>query len=226
MESPFYEKEWVDEQVKLGRHRELIGGLWEEIGQLQLEFMRGIGLQPENLLIDVGCGSLRGGVKFVEFLEPGNYYGIDLNQSLLDAGYQLEIRTNSALANKLPVSNLRCVDNFDATDFGRSFDYAIAQSLLTHLTLNNIRRCLENIHKSIRCGGKFCATYFQLPDDRPYGVPYQQPRGGIITNDTSDPYHYRVDDFHHAMKGLPWVLVGEQDWNHPRAQRMLIFART
>lgn len=225
MESKYDDEKYIEEHLKLGTHREIIGGLWEELGTLQLEFMQRRGLQPQSLLLDVGCGTLRGGVKFVQYLHPNHYFGIDISQSLLEAGYAHEIAPHQHLADKLPPRNLQCIDTFEATGFGRQFDYALAQSVFTHLTFNSIRLCLENIAKVLKPGGQFCATWFRIPDDQPTGIPQQHP-GGIITHANKDPYHYRIADFQHAIRALPWTLEDELDWAHPRGQRMLIFNKT
>lgn len=81
MISRFYDKPAIELQVKAGRHRDVIGGLWEEIGQLQLDFLRSRGLRSNHRIVDIGCGSLRAGVKLVAYLDPGNYYGTDINPS-------------------------------------------------------------------------------------------------------------------------------------------------
>src|SRR3979409_2149502 len=60
-------------------HRAAVGGRWEEIGELQFQFLRTHGLEPQHRLLDIGCGSLRGGVRFVSYLDPGNYFGIDIS---------------------------------------------------------------------------------------------------------------------------------------------------
>ncbi len=57
MESNYDDPDFVSGQVKAGQHREVIGGLWDEMGQLQLEFMRLHGLLPQHRLLDLGCGS-------------------------------------------------------------------------------------------------------------------------------------------------------------------------
>ena len=158
MDSKYYNAKLINDRIKKGKHRNIIGGMWAEIGRLQLDFMKIMGLRPENYLLDIGCGCLRGGIQFVDYLDRGHYYGIDINKSLLDAGYN-EIKS-VALYDKLPLANLHCVDNFDASNFGRTFDFIIAQSVFSHLSFNNVRLCMENIHKVIHSGGKFCATYF------------------------------------------------------------------
>jgi SAM-dependent methyltransferase len=225
MDNKYYDENYIEEQLKLGRHRQVIGGLWEEIGALQLEFMKGRGLQPHDLLLDVGCGSLRGGVKFVKYLNRNHYFGIDISPSLLEAGYAQEIAPRQDLADKLPRDNLKCVDNFDAVSFGKQFDCALAQSVFTHLTFNSIRLCLENLHPSMSPGGKFYATYFRIADEQPSGVSLQN-EFGVVTCGHKDPYHYRVADFQHLIRGLPWRLDEELDWGHPRGQRMLVFSKT
>lgn len=70
-----------------GEHRSFIGGMWDELGDLQFEFMKEQGLKPHHRLGDVGCGALRGGVKFIPYLDAGNYYGLDINASCIDAAW-------------------------------------------------------------------------------------------------------------------------------------------
>ncbi len=37
-------------------------------------------------MLDILCGSMRGGRRFVKYLEPGHYQGMDINPALLTAG--------------------------------------------------------------------------------------------------------------------------------------------
>ena len=99
-------------EVELGHHRRLIGDLWEEMGQKQLDFLIGEGLRPEHKLLDVGCGALRGGLHFIRYLDVGNYVGIDINQSLLDAGYEIEL-AQCGLKARMPRENLICSGDFE-----------------------------------------------------------------------------------------------------------------
>src|SRR5947209_3842440 len=124
MESSYFDKAKIAQAVAEGRHRELVGGAWEEIGKLQFSFMIDKGLSPDHTLLDIGCGSLRGGVHFVPYLNKGNYFGIDINQSLLDSGRK-EIAEMGCL-DRLPLENLRCSEDFNLSQFGRQFDFAIA----------------------------------------------------------------------------------------------------
>ena len=72
-------------------HRDLAGGMWEEIGKLQFDFMMQQGLKPHHVLLDIGCGPLRGGVYFIKYLDKGNYLGIDKNKSLVNGGIEKEL---------------------------------------------------------------------------------------------------------------------------------------
>lgn len=207
-------------------HRLVVGGMWEEMGELQLGFMKRRGMLPHHRLLDIGCGSLRGGVRFVEYLEAGNYYGFDINAPILDAGYEREILTRPDLAAKLPRENLAVIDDFDASGFGQAFDFAIAQSVFSHFTMNTIRICMERLHTAMAEGGVLCATYFRMPDGQPSGEPVRHTPGGVTSYGNRDPYHYRPDDMRFLIAGLPWELVDEMAWDHPRDQRMLIFRKT
>ncbi len=221
--SSYYDHRRIERESRAGRHREVIGGLWEEMGRLQLERLVAEGLEPSMAFLDVGCGCLRAGVHLVRYLDPGDYYGIDVNDSLLDAGWEIELDRD--LQARLPRENLVCNGDFDVSGFGRRFDMAIAQSLFTHLPLNHLRLCLERIAPSFAPGGRFYATFFECPADRPTAEPLVHEPGGVRTSGASDPYHYRVRDLHFAADGLPWQVQVIGDWGHPRAQRLVLFRR-
>ncbi|RLI53090.1 MAG: hypothetical protein DRO93_14110 [Candidatus Thorarchaeota archaeon] len=77
-------------------YRIAVGGMWEEIGKLQFDYLVKEGLEREDYFLDVGCGSLRGGIHFIRYLKPGHYFGIDINQRLLDAG-KGELKRNNLI---------------------------------------------------------------------------------------------------------------------------------
>src|SRR5260370_20885197 len=103
--SRYYDKAALEAQVQAGRHREAVGGLWDEIGQLQIDFLVSQGLMPHHRLLDIGCGSLRGGAKLVRYLDPGHYAGVDLHENLINAGYEIEL-AKAGLRPTLPTANL------------------------------------------------------------------------------------------------------------------------
>ena len=205
-----------------GRHRHVIGGLWEELGTLQLEFLRAQGLEPRHVLIDVGCGSLRAGVKLVPYLDPGTYFGIDRSPSLLDAGYSNEI-VAKGLASRLPFENLRAVADFDLSWTGRSFDCGIAQSVFTHLPLDRFVACLTAIRPHFRPEARFFATFFEVPTEV---AEFQHP-GGVKSRSDRDPFHFTRKQILAAAATVPgWKATWIGDWRHPRDQQIAAFTRT
>lgn len=219
----YYQTEWVAKNVDAGLHRELVGGMWNAIGMLQFEFLLGQGLKPHHRLLDVGCGSLRGGVHFIRYLDAGNYFGIDLSAELLDAGYEREL--GATLQQKLPRSHLIATGDFDFSGIPDDIDYALAQSLFTHLPLNHIRLCLARLAGKMRSGTTFFATFFERPEQHPHHEPLTHYPAGAITFSTQDPYHYTVAELAAMTMGLPWTARYIGEWGHPRSQHMLAFDR-
>jgi len=205
-------------------HRGAVGGMWEQIGRLQFEFLLQHGLRPNMKLLDIGCGSFRGGIHFVNFLDSGNYYGVDANEKLIEDGYNIEI-CGARLQGRLPRSNLLVSRRFEFSLFNQIFDIAIAQSVFTHIPLNDIRLCLAELAKSIRPGGKFFASILECPNDYSYTAPLKHQPGGVISFPADDPFHYRLEEFEWAESHLPWAFSYIGDWAHPRDAQMICFTR-
>lgn len=221
MYSPYENKAGVANVVTEGRHRDLVGGNWDALGTLQFEFLLAQGLLPNSYLLDIGAGCLRGGVRYAEYLAPGHYFGVDAHQSLLDAGYDIELAA-AGLRHKVPRSNLLASESFEFELFNRRFGFAIAQSLFTHLPLNNIRLCLAKLAAVMAPGGKFFATFFERPADIPEWLPCKEPNSGTVTYSWRDPYHYRPEELSWLCTELPWRMTYVGEWGHP-SQRMLKF---
>lgn len=221
----YYNPQHIRTGIEAGNQRALIGGMWDEIGQLQFDFVKKRGLSSNMRFLDVGCGCLRGGVHFINYLEHNHYYGIDISQELLDVGFDKEL-AQVGLQHKLSKNNLHCTRDFDATGFGVSFEMALALSVFTHLTINHIRLCLVRLADVMKPGGVFFATVFQCPDRLDWTKPMLQAPGNITTFPDRDPYHYRYSDLKNICRDLPWELRALEDWSHPRAQMMAHFFRT
>jgi SAM-dependent methyltransferase len=220
--SGYYDLRRIAEQVAKGNYRNLVGGKWDALGRLQRDFLVAEGLRPEHYLLDIGCGAFRGGVHAVAYLDPGHYFGVDISRSLIDAGYEFEI-VPLGLASRLPRENLACNADFDFP-WDAAFDYAIAQSLFTHLPFNLIRCCLDRLALKTRAGARFYATYHAVPDD----ADLMRPRvnKGRETHPGHDPYHYKFRDLAYACEELPWRVsqIPDARWLHPR-QKIVCFER-
>jgi SAM-dependent methyltransferase len=215
-----YYRQLTQEQINAGKHRGMVGGMWEEIGRLQFEFLRARGLKPDHRLLDIGCGSLRGGIHAIKYLETGNYYGLDINPSLIEAGRH-ELRL-AGLTNKNP--HLALSDRFELGLFREKFHYLLAVSVFTHLFANHIIRCLAGVREVLAPEGRFFATFFLAPHSGHLAPIVHQP-GGVKTQYDCDPFHYSLDEIRAMAKlaNLSAEIIG--DWNHPRAQQMLMFCQ-
>ena len=218
--SVYYDRNAVSASVEQGDHRALIGGMWDEVGELQMSFLQSQGLRPEDVLLDIGCGSLRLGVRAVEFLETGNYWGTDLNSALLDAGYDKEI-VPAGLSAKLPRAQLVVDEDFSFAGIPVAVDFAMAQSVFTHLPLNHMRLCLSNLARHVTSACTFFFTVFVPSNGASVTQSQTQPRGGIVTHPHRDPYHYSIADLHHAAADSGWTIDFVGDWGHPRNQMMV-----
>lgn len=197
--------------------------MWDEIGRLQLDHLLRLGLKPHMRLIDIGCGCLRGGIHLVRHLDPGNYFGLDSNRSLLDAGYSQEITVRN-LRNRLPKSNLLHDKNFRVDRFGVNFEFALAFSLFTHLPLNHIKLCLVKLAACMVPRGKFLATFFESPPNHDWTRSRTQNPGGVVTWPDQDPYHYKMSDLNWCIQDQPWRLERLENQDHPRGQIFILFS--
>jgi len=70
-----------------------------EHGEL-LAFLQKFGLQPNDVAVDYGCGSLRLGRSVIDYLEPGKYWGVDITDEFYKLG--LEAMDPEWLRQKAP----------------------------------------------------------------------------------------------------------------------------
>jgi SAM-dependent methyltransferase len=209
--------------VDPGWHRRTIGNpsLWDALGSLQFEYLVEQGLAPHHAFLDVGCGPLRGGIHFIPYLDAGNYYGVDKNADVLEEVRRVELPAHG-LVEKRPT--LVAMEDFGFGRLGRRFDYALAQSVFTHLPLNSIIRCLMEIEQALVDGGRFYASFwenergkFNLADIR------QNPHA--VTHFDRDFFHYDFPTFEWICEGTSLSVEYLGGWENPANQRMLLFRK-
>lgn len=221
-----YHRQLAAEQISADEHRQFVGGLWDELGHWQFDLLRGPGqLTPEMTLLDLGCGCLRGGVHFIPYLQPGHYYGIDVNTSLIKAALEVEL-PRAGLQSRLPADHLLVTGDFDATPFNTHFDRVLAVSLWTHLPLNHILLSLHQMARVLRPAGRFYTTVFETDTVQSWFLPAQHPLG-IVSYCHQDPYHLhprhiaQLLDLHE----LPFSAKRLGTLGHPRGQVVWEFTR-
>lgn len=220
--NPDYSGEVLDDDaIARGEHRDFVGRDWNGHGQRQLEFLKEHGLEPHHRLMDVGCGSFRAGRHFIDYLEPNNYYGVEANHSVVQAGYDVEL--NDEQRAKAPVENFRANDRFDV-DFGVQYDFAIANSVFTHVSLNHLRLCLYRLDKVMAPGGSFYATFFVRPKDYPLDGVRSTKKGKGFFSEKNVYWYYRSDIKWGAQYG-DWKYEFIGAWGHPVGQKMARYTK-
>ncbi len=194
---------------KIG-HRNYVGGMWDEIGNLQFNFLVSRGLLPQHHLLDIACGALRLGVKAIPYLEPGHYLGIEKEAALVKAGLEQELdpAVRAAKQPQIVVS-----DAFEFEKFGRQADYAIAQSLFSHFPPDLIGSCFRKLRPHMADGGVFFATYFETQTRiRNPDVPHDH---GYFAYTRAEMCAFG------EAHGFTADYIG--DWKHPREQVIVAY---
>jgi SAM-dependent methyltransferase len=137
---------------------------WREIGQMQFDYLRGHGLQPQHRVLEIGCGNLRAGWLLIDYLDVGSYYGVDISPEVLFAAQQTLVR--HALTDKLPHLTLVSDMHFDFLP-EEYFDVVHAHSVFSHSPLSVIDECFAHIGRVMKPNGFFDFT-FNRTDGKEY----------------------------------------------------------
>jgi SAM-dependent methyltransferase len=116
--------------------------VWRMKREFQIEFLKSVGLRPEHYLLDIGCGTLRGGIPIIKYLHPRHYYGTEVRAVVL-AEARKELH-EAGLESKEP--RLILSTDVSSLDLERHFDFVWAYSVLIHLSdeiLNDILRLAQ-----------------------------------------------------------------------------------
>ena len=136
-------------QSKAERRHSLVGPatLWKMKRDFQIKFLTDLGLNPEHYLLDIGCGTLRGGISLIDYLEDSHYFGIESRGAVLDEGRRELLETG--LEIKKPT--LLLSSDISELTIDQEFDFAWSFSVLLHMndiilndTLNFVNRHLSN----------------------------------------------------------------------------------
>ncbi|MER5179773.1 class I SAM-dependent methyltransferase [Streptomyces sp. NPDC002896] len=177
---------------------------WLAIGQLQHDYLVGHGLKPEDRMLEIGCGNLRAGWRFIQYLEPGHYYGIDISPDILIEAKKTLVRYG--LQEKVP--HLTPVDNLKL-DFLPDAYFAVvhAHSVFSHSPLEVIDECLSHVGRVLAPDGFFDFTF-----DRTEGAEHQVLR---------EDFYYRTETLIRLAEKHGLVARFMEDWEstwHPQSK--------
>ncbi len=128
--------------------------LWKIKRDFQINYLQAVGLKPHHYLVDIGCGTLRGGIPLIAYLEPKHYYGIEFRDFVLEEGRK-ELKENN-LENKAPV--LLVSKDLNTLDMDNKFDYLWAFSVMIHMKDEIADACLSMVSKHLKSGGSYYAN--------------------------------------------------------------------
>lgn len=188
-------------------HRGYVGGMWIEIGKLQFKFLINQGLKPTHCLLDIACGSLRGGIHFIKYLESGNYLGIDKEFELIELGKEKELG-NAVFEEKKP--EFVVSDKFEFEKFSKRPHFSIAHSLFTHINPHDIRLCLRNLRAFVDSRHILFATFFEGKSSRNREVSHSHSN-----------FRYSKLEMEIFGRDTGWKTTYIGNWNHPRNQMMM-----
>lgn len=137
------------------RHK-LVGPakLWKMKQDFQINFLNSRGLKKEDKLLDIGCGTLRGGIPIIRKLNIGNYCGIDVREKAIEEA-RLELKQEDQ-EQKEPV--LISFKDFDTLEINNNFDFVFAFSVLIHLDDSIAEKCFHFVYKHLTDNGVFYAN--------------------------------------------------------------------
>jgi SAM-dependent methyltransferase len=145
-------------QIAAQGYKEYLGGRaaeWERRGSFQLALLRELGLPPGATLLDIGCGPIRAGVHFIDFLAPGHYTGVDFNPSFIEAARQ--IVAGGALAARTP--RLEVLADFDFPRLGARYDWLLCFSVLNHCDARQRRDFFDRVPAVMDAGSRLVVTH-------------------------------------------------------------------
>jgi hypothetical protein len=179
--------------------------LYDIRGALQFNLLTTLGLRDHHYLLDIGCGSLCGGRLFISYLRPGRYFGIEPLEWLLQKGIKEEVG-DSAIEIKKPT--FLHDDGFELSAFGRKFDFLLAQSIFSHTSKAQLRKCLSQAAMVMEPHSIFAATFFEG-----------------TSNYDGDSWTAHADYTMEGMKSLieeQGLILRQIEWDHQDLQRWIL----
>ena len=168
----------LEERAGVPSNREL---MWEELGEWQINSLKKLGLSPSNKLLDVGCGPLRFGTYAISYLENGNYHGVEVWEPYIKLGKRVLEEFGITKDYTMKIDR-----DFDYEIFGEKFDFSIAQSVVTHLSVHQIDKLLSTLKKVMVPGGSFLFSY--INNKFPYSVYYEMEEPMITPSNLNDSF--------------------------------------
>ncbi len=148
---------------------------WEVQQRFQFEFLTAHGLRPEHRVLDIGCGPLRVGIPLIEYLQPGNYTGVEARTQVFKEARKAV--AEAGLEHKRP----HLINAADPAHvrLETPVDFAWAFMVLIHLPDETLDGYLQLVARALSDGGVFYgnARLGEYPEGNWRGFPFlSRPR--------------------------------------------------
>lgn len=216
--SPYQKPGFYDDALARGKHRDIVGGRWEETALHQMQVILDEGLERHDHFLDIGCGCLRLGHMLVPWLDAGHYWGTDASAELMRRGWQTELTREAQ--NRLPVAQLVADADFVFPGIPAQIGFALAWGVFTHLPPGHLRPALTALRARCPALRKLLLTVFLAPQD--HDGPFRQ-RDGVVTHPARPPWHRRRAEVEADARDAGFHLRWRDDLL-PRGQALAVLA--
>lgn len=182
-------------------------GRYDYMGGTQFALLWSLGLRAGHRLLDIGCGSLRGGRLYIAYLDPDRYTGLEPETWLVEEALDQQIgRDVVALKRPTFVHN----DRFDVSGLG-TFDFVVAQSVASHTGPAMTAQLLAAVRSALAPTGMAAVTFVHgWRDNRLEGWHYFEPPH--VTRYRRRTIAGWLADADLDGAPLPWFHPGYQTW--------------
>jgi SAM-dependent methyltransferase len=162
---------WLFRLTPTERRHSYVGNakLWQMKRSFQIQFLKRVGLLPHHFLLDMGCGTLRGGIPIIDYLDCGHYFGVEARPHVLAEG-EKELR-EAKLTHKQPT--LIALADPSQLRLEQAFDCIWAFSVLIHMSDAILDATLACVRHHLKDDGRFLANVNigECEDGRWQGFP-------------------------------------------------------
>jgi cyclopropane fatty-acyl-phospholipid synthase-like methyltransferase len=116
-------------------------------------------------VLEIGCGRLHAGIPLMQYLDKGNYVGVDPNEWLRQTAIKSR-QVRQVIEEKQ--ARFLSVDDFDASELGIKFDLVLSHSVLSHCAHWQLEIFLRNVGKVLAPEGRILASIY-LAEGNAYG---------------------------------------------------------
>lgn len=200
-----------------GRRHATVGPAhqWKMKRRFQIDFLKKHGLAHTHRLIDIGCGTLRGGIPIIKLLDKGHYTGIEVREDVLELGRD-ELK-HAKLENKNP--NLIHCSGLSTLELEDQAEYIWAFAVLIFMDDDALNACMSFVSRHLAEGGSFYGNVNigeTEQDNRP--GPHVIWRPMRWYEQTAERFGLKLTDLGSLLK------LGHDDGRpEPQSRRMLRF---